>query len=264
MKTFIRKHWARILVYGGLGCCALYAFLIEAHWIKIGRLSLSERPSLRVVHISDIHYKGERSYLARIVADVNNLAPDVVCFTGDIAEDTRYLEPALDALSKINAPLYGVPGNHDPLSGASFDRIREYFRKTGGRWLVDDSASTAEGKLLIFGKTETMVNAGRAMHKRGMNVISAPGAKRILLIHYPALVTGIKNEAYDLILAGHSHGGQVRLPFFGALIVPSGVDGYQMGAYLTPAGRLHVSPGLGTYLLPARFFCRPEITLLEI
>ena len=93
---------------------------------------------------------------------------------------------------------------------------------------------------------------------------TAPGAKRILLAHYPLVVENIKEGAYDLILSGHGHGGQVRLPFIGALIVPYGVNGYQVGTYSTPAGRLHVSSGLGTYYLPVRFFCRPEITLIEL
>jgi predicted MPP superfamily phosphohydrolase len=74
----------------------------------------------------------------------------------------------------------------------------------------------------------------------------------------------INEGKYDLILSGHSHGGQVRLPILGALIVPIGVDGYEKGWYFTPAGWLHVSSGLGTFFLPTRFFCRPEITLVEI
>lgn len=274
----MRKHRLRILIYVGLGCCALDAFLIEPSWIKIGRLVLSEHPSVRIVHISDIHYKGERSYLERIVTNVNKLIPDLVCFTGDIAEDPRYLKEALDALSNIKAPLYGAPGNHDPLSGTSFSRIYERFRKTGGEWLVNSSVSAAGGKLLIIGTTGIENNSGRAaaapaMRKRGMaenpagappGIPETPGARRILLTHYPAPAAGIKGRAYDLILAGHSHGGQVRLPFFGALIVPFGVNGYQVGAYRTAAGLLHVSPGLGTFGVPARFFCRPEITLIEM
>lgn len=103
MKAFIRKHWLRIVFYGGLLLCAVDGFVIEPHGIKHDRLLLSDHPSVRIVHISDIHHKGDRAYLLRIMADVNRMAPDIVCFTGDIIEDPRYLGEALDALSKINA-----------------------------------------------------------------------------------------------------------------------------------------------------------------
>jgi len=291
MKLFIRNNWLRILVYGGLVCCAVDAFLIEPHWIRIERLSFGDSPSVRVVHISDIHYKGDSTYLLRIIEQVNQLAPDIVCFTGDIVEDTRYLGEALDALGKINVPLYGVPGNHEYWSGASFDQIEKCFRKTGGEWLVDRSAVTSGGKLLIVGnsgseittqrdasefampgrKTDwspapdsTPISSGAVVLDHGHTPSLIPGAKRILLTHYPAVVDSIKGGAYDIILSGHAHGGQVRLPFFGALVVPFGVKGYQMGTYMTAAGRLHVSSGLGTFFLPMRFFCRPEITLIEM
>lgn len=286
-----------MLIYGGLVCCMVDAFLIEPHWINITRLSFGDHPSVRVVHISDLHHKGNRSYLMRIVATINQLAPDVVCFTGDLVEDVQYLDEALDALGHINVPLYGVPGNHEYWSGASFDRIGDCFRKTGGEWLVDRSAISLKGRLLLAGRSGKDINIRHAaselampgqriewdlvpaaisapsvfhstidnsIAEKGNSSTIAPRAKRILLAHYPLEVKNIKNEKYDLILSGHAHGGQVRLPFIGSLIVPFGVDGYQMGVYATPAGRLHVSSGLGTFFLPLRFFCRPEITLIEI
>jgi hypothetical protein len=297
MKAFIRKHWLRVLIYGGLCCCTVDAFFVEPHWIKIDRLSFGEHQSLRVVHISDLHYNGERSYLMRIVATVNRLAPDIVCFTGDIVEDTRYLGEALDGLRQIAVPLYGVPGNHEYWSGASFDLIGNAFRKTGGEWLVDRSSVAAQGRLLIAGRSGTEINTRRAAsefampgHKMewnpvpattpaavnshdtpgalflrgGSSEVAAPDAKRILLTHYPLDIENVKGSRYDLVLSGHAHGGQVRLPFIGALIVPYGVNGYQKGTYSTPSGPLHVSAGLGTFFLPVRFFCRPEITVIEI
>ena len=258
---------------------------------------MGERPSLRVVHISDIHYKGDRSDLIRIVALVNRLAPDAVCFTGDIVEESRYLDEALNILGQISVPLYGVPGNHEYWSGASFDRIGNAFRKTGGEWLVDRSTVGAHGRLLIAGRSGTEINtrqsesesamprpemewnpvlptpptavtskgtSGARLLGDGRSTLATPDAKRILLTHYPLDIENIKGSRFDLILSGHSHGGQVRLPFLGALIVPFGVNGYQLGVYPTPAGPLHVSAGLGTFFLPVRFLCRPEITLIEL
>jgi uncharacterized protein len=297
MKRWIRRYWLRLLACCGLAYCPADAFLIEPHWVRISRLSFSEHPSMRIVHISDLHYKGDRAYLQVILRKVNSLQADAVCFTGDIVENTRYLDDALEALGSIKAPLYGVPGNHEYWSGAPFEKIAEAFRKTSGEWLVDRSVTAANGALLIEGRSGMEINTQRAasvlaMPGHEIDWAPAPGstaasadpigtakppaarasdapalapkAKKILLTHYPALTDSIKGGAYDLILAGHAHGGQVRLPLFGALIVPFGVGRYQAGAYSTPAGRLHVSSGLGTFLLPVRLFCRPEITLIEM
>ena len=257
--NFMRRNWLRLLIYGGVAYCAVDGFLIEPHWIRIDRLSLGKSHSVRVVHISDIHFKGDSAYLSRIVDKVNRLAPDLVCFTGDIVEDTRYLEEALTALGRIEVPLYGVPGNHEYWCGASFDRIGECFRRTGGDWLVDQSAVSLGGRVFVVGSSGSEVSTQRtasefampgrrtdwspapastpaaSSHGPVLTPPPGPGAKRILLTHYPAVVDSIRGEAYDLILSGHAHGGQVRLPFFGALLVPYGVDGYQLGTYMTPA-----------------------------
>ena len=88
--------------------------------------------------------------------------------------------------------------------------------------------------------------------------------KNILLMHYPAWVKQLDDGPFDLILAGHSHGGQVRIPFYGPLIVPHMVDEYDLGLFQTAAGPLYVNPGIGWYPVPIRFNCRPEITVFEI
>lgn len=297
MKRFLRRNGLRIVIYGGIAGCLFDATLIEPHWLKVSTLRLSDQPVVRIVHISDLHFKGDTAYLRKVVRVVNGLPADIVCFTGDIVEDTRYLGDALKELSEIKMPLYGVPGNHEYWSGASFDLISQCFESTGGGWLADHAVVTLGGRLQIVGKSGTEIDTHRAasefaMPGRRIDWTPAPNTtvppspslyvddrptpalgaapslgptgKRILLTHYPAVVGDIKGETYDLILAGHSHGGQIRLPFVGALIVPYGVNGYQKGLYATLAGPLHVSSGLGTFFLPLRFFCRPEITVFEI
>jgi len=85
----------------------------------------------------------------------------------------------------------------------------------------------------------------------------------ILLIHYPAYVN-LLGQRYKLILAGHSHGGQVRIPFFGPLLMPQNVDKYDAGLFNTEAGKLYVNSGIGYTMIPVRFNCRPEITVLNL
>ena len=83
-------------------------------------------------------------------------------------------------------------------------------------------------------------------------------------MHYPAWVKKLGDAKYDLLLAGHSHGGQVRLPFFGPVHVPFGVEEYDMGLFHTTRGPLYVNPGIGWFPVPIRFNCRPEITVFEV
>jgi len=99
---------------------------------------------------------------------------------------------------------------------------------------------------------------------RGGWLPAAGEGPRLLLTHYPNYVDSLAGLRFELILAGHSHGGQVRVPLLGPLALPSGVGRYHLGLYETPAGPLYVNPGLGTSYLPVRINCRPEITLVEI
>jgi predicted MPP superfamily phosphohydrolase len=83
-------------------------------------------------------------------------------------------------------------------------------------------------------------------------------------MHYPAWVNRFKNQHCDLMLAGHSHGGQFRLPLIGSLVVPYNVDQYDMGLFQTAAGPLYVNPGIGWFYMNVRFNCRPEVTVVEV
>ncbi len=235
-------------------CCVGEGFLLEPEWLVVRNLGLGgEKPTHRIVHFTDLHYKGDQAYLTSVIDKINDLSPDFVCFTGDIVEDRRFLKEALGILKGIRSPMFGVPGNHEYWSGASFPRIAGCFEATGGAWLVDEGTTIADGGLSIFG------SAGKDADR----IQESTAAKRLLLTHYPAFVDELNGTTFDLILAGHSHGGQVRIPLWGALTVPFGVGRYDRGLYQTAAGPLYVNPGIGWWRVPARFCCRPEITVIE-
>lgn len=275
MKQITRRTFIRAGVYGLPAVCLVEGSLIERKWLRTSHLRLADTPSLRLVHFTDLHYKGDMNYLSRVIQRINNAAPDWACFTGDIVENKRYLSEALDILSGLQCPLYGVPGNHEYWSQAPFAEIEACFQATGGEWLPNRAVTTRDNRCLIEGLSG-VTRPAQLEHQIALLIKKdtenpagesdkfPEGIRRILLTHYPATVNSLKDIKYDLILAGHSHGGQVRLPFIGALFVPYDVDRYDAGLYDTPAGPLYVNVGIGTWLIPVRFFCRPEITVIEI
>jgi predicted MPP superfamily phosphohydrolase len=260
VPPFSRRKFLAAILLAGAGVTT--DARVEPTWLKVQPLNLTvdgQRPVHRFVQFTDVHHKGDRLYLKSVIDSINSVAPDFVCFTGDIMENGDFLDEALDLFSEIKAPLYGVPGNHDYSSGVSFEPIRECFAATGGAWLLDERRE--------------LVKNGSKINLIGLTCLQTcqpalpldPSARNIALMHYPAWARRFPGQKLDLMLAGHSHGGQVRIPFYGAFILPYDVDGYDMGLFQTPSGPLYVNPGIG-YIAhyDVRFNCRPEITVIEI
>ncbi|HTI72939.1 MAG TPA: metallophosphoesterase [Candidatus Limnocylindria bacterium] len=229
----------------------------EPGWLSIQKHTLGKGPAVhRFVHFTDVHYKGDESNLSSLVAEINRIKPDFALFTGDLIERARFAPRALELLSGLKMPLYGVPGNHDHWSRADFGQFHQAFAATGGAWMQDQELLLPNGIHLS------------AMDRLNYRPSTSSGSFRILMVHYPGWTDRIAPSAlsspFDLVLAGHTHGGQVRLPFYGALLTPFDSNGYEMGWYDTPAGRLYVNPGIGTIALNLRFNCRPELAVFEI
>ena len=252
-----RKFIAAVLL-ATPGALVADAKLVEPTWLKVRHLRVgTEPPTHRFVHFTDLHHKGDRHYLKLVVDKINSLAPDFVCFTGDIIEEEKFLAEALEILSGIKSPMFGVPGNHDYWSRISFEPIHHCFNATGGAWLLDERREIAGGKVNLIGIT--------CSHGQQATLPLNPAMKNILLMHYPAWVKKLSGQKFDLLLAGHSHGGQVRIPFWGPLVVPYAVDEFDWGLFQTAAGPLYVNAGIGyVYSYNFRFNCRPEITVIEI
>ena len=261
LSRFSRRRFLAAL--GAAFVCTPFAVAadtkwIEPTWLKVRRVRIgSVKPAHQLVHFSDLHHKGDRKYLQTVVDVINSIAPDLVCFTGDIVEKAEFLPEALAAMAQIKSPMFGVPGNHDYWSRISFTPVFKAFGATGGAWLLDQAGTTADGKINIIGVSCT----------RPPQFLppSNPATKNLLLFHYPVRAKQLAGRKFDLMLAGHSHGGQVRIPFYGAPVLPYGVDEYDLGLFQTTAGPLYVNPGIG-YIgdYDIRFNCRPEITVIEI
>jgi predicted MPP superfamily phosphohydrolase len=257
MKKRINR---RAFIFGAMavspGLVCADASWLEPHWVKVRHINIAKgQPTHRIAHITDIHHKGDRAYLETVVEKINAHSPDAVCFTGDLIEQAKFIPETLEVLKGIKSPLYGVPGNHDYWSHASFAEIGKAFASTGGSWLMDEQTFIEDGKVQLTGVT--------CQGRKLAPLLPGTGVKNIMMLHYPLLAERVTSP-FDLLLAGHSHGGQIRIPFYGAIMLPYWVGPYEMGMFRVPAGRLYVNPGIGWLGTPVRFNCRPEITLFDI
>ena len=244
----------QFLMAGAAVCAAglVDGCLLEPNWIQETELDMSRLNLNRnFVQFSDLHYKGDKKHLAVIKDRIIAAKPDAVFFTGDLVEfrDTHFLDEVLHWISEIPRPVYGVQGNHDPVDPKSIADFHAAFNSTGGAFLNDDI--TDLGDMELHG-----VSMAHGLTPKS-------GKPRMLLCHYPEVGRKNLRNSYQLTMCGHSHGGQVRIPFIGAPIVPPGCGGYIKGYYDTGIGPLYVNVGCGTFFYKIRFACRPEITTIR-
>lgn len=245
------------LVLAGLG--AAHAFWVEPAWIEVTRHEVAAKLAapLRVAHLSDLHARGlgrrERSWLAAVERE----RPDAVVITGDFFVDAASNDGAFDVMRRLHAPLgvWAVMGNWEHWRPAG--RLRERLVEAGVRLLVNESARLRDDAWLVGLDDEL----GGAPDPNGALAGVPAGAFALALIHSPAGFEAIAGRV-PVALAGHTHGGQIRLPLLGAPWTPPGSGAYVAGWYEREGSRLYVSRGLGNSVIDARFWCRPEVALL--
>jgi predicted MPP superfamily phosphohydrolase len=268
----------------GLGTpvvAAAHASQIEPFWPEFHELPMS-LPNLpagfdgfRIAHLSDLHVSPRvpRDYLAAVIGAVNRMRPDLVVLTGDLVTHGSYqVDQACKLLARLEAPALVTFGNHD------YGRLR---RITGDE---ADVASTLENTLRAQGQ-RVLRNAAIPLERGGARIwftgledlwsgrfspaaalASVPRIARepvIALSHNPDTAPALESYGVDWILAGHTHGGQVRLPGYGAIMIPVQNRQWQRGLYQLQRARLYVSRGVG-YLFQARFSCRPEVPTFRL
>ena len=262
-----------------VGALALAAALVvaygwfEAGWVRFRVLPVpvpglpAELEGTRIAHLSDFHLgmpsRGQRAVRAAVEWTVER-DPDLVAVTGDLLSTPRG-EPLLRELLARLGRGYAVWGNHD------FAQSRDPFSRPVAvadlRPLVLLEDETAE--LEVRGRRVQLVGVDPRTYMRRearpAELADAGADLRVLLCHFPRVVDSLPEGAFHLVLAGHMHAGQIVIPGPRRKIRLAHLRWkYAEGIYRTPAGTLHVSPGLGTTFVPFRFFARPEVTELVL
>ena len=260
----------RVLLMGaGLFSSAVlvggWGTIIEPRWVDFSehRVPIPGLPprldGLRVAHLTDVHasHVVPLEWIRSVVDQVNAQQPDLVVITGDlVTEDTSWITGVARELGRLQARLgrFAILGNHDYWTHGP--RVSRALEAAGIRHLRNDNVLLGgAGGLRLIGVDDHWT--GNMDFERAMAGVGAQEPK-LVMMHSPDLVFEASRAGAHLALAGHTHGGQVRLPGWGALIVPS-EHGFQAGFYDEDSTRLYVNRGVGTLDLKVRTFCRPEV-----
>jgi uncharacterized protein len=284
-------------VAGAGAACVAYGTLVERRWYRVRRVTVPgvlRRPGrLRILQVADLHLVPGQEHRIRFLASLAGLGHDLVVASGDLlgAPDAEVLTAdALAPLTAAGQPGLAVLGSNDfyaPVRKSPFsyftrpqrrtfgipldtDRLVARLEHHGYETVVDATTTvrTPVGEIAVGGLHDPHLPWTRLP---GPGVVAPPTEDAVLnlgLVHAPyvAALDLLVDAGHDLLLAGHTHGGQVRLPGIGALTANCDVPLDQARGLSRWQGRpLHVSPGLGhSRYAPFRFACRPEATVLDL
>ena len=238
-----------------------YACWVEPYWIETTHHEIKGaiKSPLKICHLSDLHVRSFGVRERRVLAIIEEEKPDAILISGDSFIDPDTV-PALKAfLAKLKAPLgvWGVRGNWE-----NWHRVPKeaaFYRDLGMRFLVNEATSLRDD-VWIVGFDDA--SSGVPTPETTLSKVPAEIFK-IGLFHAPGFFLRIAGRI-DLSLAGHTHGGQLRLPFLPPLYLPPGCRGFVQGWYQQNGSKMFVSRGIGTSILNMRFLARPEVAIINI
>jgi predicted MPP superfamily phosphohydrolase len=241
-----------------------YMLTVERREIALRRLPPA-LDGLRIVQLSDLHHSPftGSAQIEHAIETANSLKPDIVALTGDyVSHESAYAVPCADLLGRLRARygVYAVLGNHDHWTDAAL--ITDLFRAEGIRVLINEGMRFEQrgASFWLAGVDDTMVGLeDLPLALAG----SSDDEMKLLLAHNPVILRRAARAGVDLVLSGHTHGGQVTLRS------ERSASGRPRRRLLRGLGRqgntqIYVTRGLGTVVLPIRYGCPPEVSLLEL
>jgi predicted MPP superfamily phosphohydrolase len=281
-RTFIKRA---LCAAGGASFAGVYPAFVEAQRVHVSRLSLPVTNLPRaldgftIAHLTDLHRSPfvSRRYLRHCIDMANSPEPDLIVFTGDyithgmhlrtpgysgdfnIGDPAEYLAECASCMSRAHAKygVFATLGNHDHWYDGQL--VTDAIETAGITVLRNQNT-----RVRVDGETLPIVGLGD-LYTEGVDFsrsfarVEAPFT--LVLMHNPDSFAGWPREGAHLILAGHTHGGQVNLPFLGAPITPSR---FVQGVFRRGDTTMYVNRGVGVIFPPVRINCPPEIALIEL
>ena len=280
-RSFLKQALAFLLSLLGLtGGGYSYARFIEPKRLQINELAITHEliprafHNKRIVQFSDTHlgFQYTLKQLNEHVEKIHSLRPDFIFFTGDLLDrpDTygsAETKDVISTLQKLQAPLgkFAVYGNHDH-GGYGTDLYESIMQESGFQLLKNNSVELSHLNETIYLLGIDDASLGQPSFSQAKKKVKE-GSYLILLSHAPDLAKEAANAGIHLQLSGHSHGGQIQLPWYGALYTPPYAEIYKEGEYTVDGETrltLYVNRGLGTTRVPFRFLSIPEITVFTL
>lgn len=258
---------------GGAGLAAGYPFFIEryivltnTHTIPVPNLP-REFEGFRITQITDIHYGFlvPEKIVERVVSKANQCQTDIIVCTGDYIHERNsvvQINTVWPILEKLSAPagVFSVLGNHDHWGDT--DRSIYWLDRTGQNIRHRSVPVKRNGKRIWIGGAGDLWEDENGIDEAFENV---PGEEcKICLAHNPDTADLNYDTRIDLMISGHTHGGQVDIPFVGPPILPVQNKRYSSGFIRSKKTNLFISKGIGWSIIPVRFNCYPEIAVLEL
>ncbi len=268
-RTFLKFG----LCTGAAALLGSYPVFIERNVVMVNRykIPVADLPEpfhgFTIAHLTDLHlgFLVSDSFIENVVLRTNNLRPDIIVCTGDYVHERNSaleINRVWPILSKLDAKhgVYSVLGNHDHWA----DTSRSLY------WLERSGQNIRHKSQVIYKRGERIVIGGAGDlwedELRIDDLFSDSDEKdcRILLAHNPDSLDTQFNSSLSLTVCGHTHGGQVVIPYLGPPVLPVQNKAYSSGLITTAKTQLFISRGIGWAIYPVRFNCYPEIALLEL
>jgi uncharacterized protein len=270
----------RFLTLAGTAACTLVALpassqtragvdthALECHEVPVPVAGLPHAlDGFTIAHISDTHLRQLGALEAQVVAAVQDRNPALVVLTGDMVSSCQALPPLAEFCQALRAPgrhVFAIRGNHEVQVRIPLSLLRHLYRRTGVQLLLNEHVRLHAG-LTVIG-TENSVTGHYDLRTAVQGLPATP--VQLHLTHAPEVLewSAVPPQGFTLSLAGHTHGGQIRLPGLPPLVPDGSGRRFVAGWYPdTLRGPAYVSRGIGTTIIPLRFHCPPELPFLRL
>ena len=268
------KRRKRKIIATAIIAAALVSFLVAGCYNspRLTRLDVPLRnlppglDGLKIVQISDLHYRPPFDLYDEVLELVSGENPDIIVITGDLVDDRQYVDKCVEYLRKLKAKhgIWAIRGNWEYWSEIDIPAFERDAAEAGVTFLVNESARVdlPGGTLWLVGVDDPFTrhnDLGKAMSE------VPPDAAMVLLAHSPDIFDEASGANVSLVLVGHTHCGQIRLPLVGPVWTPSPtMREYDAGMFRKGDTRMYVNAGIGVSGVKFRFFCRPEVTVITL
>lgn len=273
-----KVYYALVLFVVSVPLLFIYARWIEPNWLSVSSIEIKipgldpRLEGFTILHLSDLHQKRFGQEQSRLLRAIGEHEYHIVAITGDVLDypTPHDFEPTRELLAGLGAPVFFVFGNHDY---PTYQRLSEALMEAGvdvleNTWSQVDHAGAIIQVAGVHDPHWTKNNYSTWLRTDLNQALKGIDSSQftLLLSHSPGILDAAAEAKIPLVLTGHTHGGQIKIPLLGAPTTASGkwFDKYVQGLYRQGNTQLYIHRGLGTTAMPLRFLSRPEIVFLRL